>query len=112
MFAAIDPNAELGPTGFFVMAGICLLVACGTLASGLHPRWRATAKWRGGVARSVVGSLSFSFGLLIMSVAMVARGVLKQHGPLGGLVLWIFCSGAAFLILGPVYDLLQNVRKS
>ena len=112
MFMAVNPDAELGPTGFFVLAGVCLLVACGTLVSGLHPRWRDTVKWRGGVLRSVVGSLFFSFGLLIMSVAMVVRGVLKQHGPLAGIVLWLFCSGAAFLVFGPVYDFLQNVKKS
>jgi hypothetical protein len=111
MFAAIDPNAEMGPTGMFVAAGFLALVACATLMSGLHPRWRHMAKWRGDVRRSTFGSLTFAIGLLIICLAMVIRGMLDQHGPFAGVVLWLFGSGAAVLVLGPVYDLIQNTRR-
>src|SRR5438034_11529252 len=98
MLAAINPDAELGPPGMFIGAGIFALVACGTLVSCLHPRWRATAKWKGGVLRSTFGSLAFSLGLLIMCVGLVVRGVLDEHGPFAGVVLWLFCGGAVVLI--------------
>jgi hypothetical protein len=111
MFAGINPDAEMGPTGFYLGAGIFVLVAFGTLISGLHPRWRATAKWRGGVSRSAFGTLSFAVGLLIMAAGMVVRGILNQHGPFAGIVLWLFCGGAALLVLGLVYDLLQSMMR-
>ena|SRR5438445_467690 len=111
MIATIDPNAEMGPTGMFIGAGIFALVACGTLISGLHPRWRATAKWKGGVLRSVFGSLAFGVGLLIMCAGLVVHGILDQHGPFAGTVLWLFWGGAAVLVLGPVYDLVQSMKK-
>jgi hypothetical protein len=93
----------------FIGAGIFTLVACGTLVSGLHPKWKATAKWRGGVRRSVFGSLAFSVGLLIMSAALVVRGVLDQHGPFAGVPLWLFCSGTGVLVLG--HDLGESMRR-
>ena len=111
LFAAIKPDDEMGPAGFFIFAGILALVACGTLVSGLHPRWRGTATWRGLVSRSVFGSVVFSIGVLIMGVAMVIRGILEQSGPLAGIVLMLFCSGAALLVLGPVFDLFRSRRK-
>jgi len=111
MFAAINPDAEVGPTGMFIMAGIFALVACGTLVSGLHPRWRATAKWKVGVLRSAFGSLAFSVCLVIMYAGLIVRGILDQHGSFAGIVLWLFCGGAAVLVLGPVYDLVQSLRR-
>ena len=111
MIAAIDPNAEMGPTGMFVGAAFLALVACGTLVSGLHPRWRATARWKGEVLRSPFGSTAFSVGLLIMSAGLIVRGVLDQHGPFAGAVLWLFGGGAAGLVLGTVFDLIQSVRR-
>ena len=111
MFAAVDPNAEMGPTGMFVAAGILALVACGTLVSGLHPRWRATVKWKGGVLRSAFGSLAFGTGLLIMCGGLAVRGILDQHGPFAGVVLWLFWGGAAVLVFGPVYDLVRSMRQ-
>jgi len=111
MFAAIDPDAEIGATGMFVAAGVLLLVACGTFVSGAHPRWRASARWNGGVVRSRFGSIAFSVGLLIMSAGLVVRGILDQHGPFAGVVLWLFCGGAVVLVLGPVYDLIQSMMR-
>ena len=111
MLAAIDPKAEMGATGMFIGAGVLALVACGTFVSGVHPRWRATAKWKGGVVRSLFGSVAFSAGLLVMSAGLVVRGILDQHGPFAGVVLWLFAGGAVVLFLGPVYDLLQSVRR-
>src|SRR5947209_8643610 len=98
MIAAIDPNTEMGATGMFVGAAIFALVACGTFVSGLHPRWRATAKWKGGVSRSPFGSVAFSVGLLIMSGGLIVRGILEQHGPFAGVVLWLFLGGAIVLV--------------
>ena len=95
----------------FIVAGIFALVAGGTLVSGLSPRWRATASWRGLIARSAFGSLMFSVGLVIISAGLVVRGVLDQHGSFAGVALWLFASGAAVLILGPVYDLVQSRRR-
>ena len=111
MSAVVNPDAEVGPTGMFILAGFFALVACGTLISGLHPRLRPTAKWRAGVLRSAFGSLAFSGGLLMMGVGLVVRGILDQHGSFAGVVLWLFCGGAAVLALGPVYDLVQSVRR-
>ena len=111
MFAAINPDAEVGPTRMFIMAGVFALVACGTLVSGLHPRWRASAKWKGGVLRSGFGSLAFSVGLLIMCAGLIVRGMLDQHGSFAGVVLWLFYGGAAVLVVGPVYDLVQSMRR-
>jgi hypothetical protein len=111
MLAAIDPNAEMGPAGFFIFAGFLALIACGTLVSGLHPRWRATATWRGFISRSVFGSCAFSVGALIMGIGMVVRGILNQHGPLTGVVGLLYCSGATLLVLGPVYDLMRRMRR-
>jgi hypothetical protein len=111
MIAEINPNAEMGPTGFYVGAGIFTMVALGTLISGLHPRSRAAARWRGGLSRSVFGTLSFSVGLMIMSTGMVVRGILNQHGPFAGIVLWLFCGGTVLLVLGPLYDLLQDMMR-
>jgi hypothetical protein len=111
MFAVINPDAEVGPTGMFIMAGIFALVACGTLVSGLHPRWRGSAKWKAGILRSGFGSLAFSIGLLIMCAGLIVRGILDQHGSFAGVVLWLFCGGAAVLVLGPVYDLFQSMRR-
>ena len=111
MLAAINPDAEMGPIGMFIGACFLALVACGILVCGLHPRLRPTAKWRAGVLRSAFGSLAFSVGLLVMSVALVVRGTLDQHGPFSGVVLWLFCGGGAVLVLGPVYDLVQSVRR-
>ena len=111
MFAAINPDAEVGPAGMFIAAGFLALVACGTLVSGLHPHFRPTAKWRGDVPRSAFGSLAFSIGLLIMGVALVVRGILRQQGSFAGVVLWLFCSGGTVLALGPVYDLVRGRRK-
>jgi hypothetical protein len=111
MFAAIDPNAEMGATGMFIAAGVLAVIACGTLVSGVHPRWRATAKWKGSLVRSPFGSVAFSVGLLIMSVGLVVRGIRDQHGPFAGVVLWLFCGGAAVLVFGPVFDLIQRVRR-
>ena len=112
MFAAIDPNEELSPTGFFIFAGVLALVALGTLVSGLHPRWRGTATWRGLTARSPTGSVLFSVGALIMGAGMVVRGVVEQHGPLAGVVLWLFGGGGVVLVLGPIYDLVHNRRSN
>lgn len=95
----------------FIGAGIFALVACGTLISGLHPRWRGTATWHGLVPRSVFGSLAFSVGVLIMAIAMVVCGVRDQPGPFVGVDLWLFFGGAALLVLGLVSDLVQSVRK-
>jgi hypothetical protein len=111
MIAAIDPNAEMGATGMFVGAGIFALIAFGTLVSGLHPRWRDTAKWSGGVSRSPFGSTAFSVGLLIMSAGLTVRGMLDEHGPFTGPVLWLFLGGAAVLVLGPISDLVQSARR-
>jgi len=110
IFAAIDPDAEMGPTGMFVTAGLFGIVACATLVSGLHPRWRAGAKWKGGVLRPPFGSLAFSVGLVIMSAGLVVRGIIDQHGSFAGIVLWLFCGGAAVLAVGPAY-LVQSVRR-
>jgi hypothetical protein len=106
-----NANAELGPTGSLVFAGFLALVACGTLVSGLHPRGRGTAKWRGDLCRSAFGSIAFSAGLLTMGVAMMVRTTLQQHGTLTGIVLWLFCGGAALVVLGPGYDLVRSVRR-
>ncbi len=111
MFAALDPNAEMGPTGMFIAAGIFLLIALATLASGLHSRWRATAEWKGGVARSPFGTLAFSIGLLIMCAGFIVCGVLDQHGPFAGVVFWLFWGGVLVLVLGPVYDLIRSMRR-
>jgi hypothetical protein len=110
MLAAIDPNAEMGATGMFIGAGVLALVACGTLVSGLHPRWRATATWRGGVRRSVFGSSAFFVGLLIMSAALAVRGVLDQHGSFAGVPLFLLCGGTTVLVIGVCYDLVQSMR--
>src|ERR1043165_4776904 len=107
----IDPNAEMGATGMYIGAGLFALVACGTLVSGLHPQLRPTAKWKGSVLRSPFGSIAFSVGLLVMSAGLVVRGILDQHGPFAGAVFWLFCSGATVLVLGPIFDLIQSVRK-
>ena len=111
MIAAIDPNGEMGPTGMFAGAAFFALVACGILVSGLHPRRHATARWKGGVSRSAFGSAASSVGLLIMSAGLIVRGVLDQHGPFAGAVLWLFGGGAAVLVFGPVFDLIQGVRR-
>ena len=111
MFAAVNSGAEVGPTGMFIGAGLFALIACGTLVSGLHPRWRAGAKWKGSVLRSPFGSVAFSAGLLIMGAALVVRGVLDQHGSFAGTPLWLLRAGTAGLVLGPVYDLIQSVRR-
>jgi hypothetical protein len=111
MFAAIDPNEEMSPVGFFIFAGILILVALGTLISGVHPRWRATAAWRGIAARSIFGSVAFSAGAFMMATGMVVRGVIEQRGPLAGIVLWLFAGGAVVLALGPLGDLLQSVTR-
>jgi hypothetical protein len=111
MFATIDPNAEMGATGMFIGAGILAIVACGTLVSGLHPRWRAAAKWKGDLPRSAFGSVAFSAGLLTMSAGLIVRGMLGQHGPFTGAVLWLFWGGAVVLVLGPVYDLFRSMRR-
>ena len=111
MFAAFNPGSELGPTGMFMGAGLFALIACGTLVSGLHPRWRAGAKWKGSVLRSPFGSVAFSAGLLIMGISIIVRGVLNQHGSFSGTSLWLIRIGTALLVLGPVYDLIQSVRR-
>ncbi len=111
MLASFDPNAEMGPTGMFVGAGVFALIACGTLISGLHPRWRGTATWRGLISRSVPGSLLFSIGALIFGSALLLRGLLGQHGPFSGVPALLFWSGAALLVLGPVYDLVRSKWK-
>ena len=111
MFAAIDPNEEMSRAGFFIFAGILILVALGTLISGVHPRSRANATWRGLTARSVFGSVAFSAGAFIMAIGMVIRGVIEQRGPLAGIVLWFFAGGAVVLVLGPDCDLLQSVKR-
>ncbi len=108
MLAAINPNAEMGPVGFFIFAAILALVALGTLVSGLHPRWHGTTTWRGLIARSPTGSAVFSVGALLMSAGMVVRGILEQHGPLAGILLWLFGGGGVVLVLGPVYDLVRK----
>jgi hypothetical protein len=104
-------DAELGPAGNLVLAGFLTVLASGTLFSGLHPRLRITAKWRGDLDRSAFGSLSFSVGLLTMAGAMVVRTVLHQQGPLAGIVLWLCCAGAILVVSGPGYDLARGVRK-
>ena len=104
----MNPDAEMGPVGFFIGAGVLVLVALGTLVSGLHPRWRGTTTWRGLIARSPIGSGVFSVGALLMSAGMVVRGILQQHGPLAGVVLWLFAGGGVVLVLGPIYDLVQK----
>jgi hypothetical protein len=111
MFVTIDPNAEMGPTGMFIGAGILALIACGTLVSCLHPRFRPGAKWKGDLSRSAFGSVAFSFGLLIMGAGLIVRGILDQHGPFAGTVLWLFWGGAVVLILGPIYDFFQTSRR-
>ena len=95
----------------FIGAGIFALIACGTLVSGLHPRWRSTATWYGLISRSVFGSLAFSVGVLVIGISMTVRGIQDQHGPFAGVALWLFCGGAAMLVLGPVYDLIQSMRR-
>lgn len=107
----MNPEAEMGPVGFFTFAAILALVALGTLVSGLHPRWRGTTTWRGLIPRSAIGSAVFSVGALLMSAAMVVRVILEQHGPLAGVVLWLFGGGGVVLVLGPIYDLVQK-RKA
>ena len=111
MFAVINPDAEMGPVGFYVGAGIFVMVALGILISGLHPRWRATAQWRGGLSRSVFGTLSFSVGVVIMSAGMMVRGILNQHGPFSGIALWLLIVGTALIALGPTYDLLRSMMR-
>jgi len=110
MVAAINPDAETGPTGMFMGAGIFAFIAGGTLVSGLHPRWRSIATWYGLISRFIFGSLAFSAGVLIIGIAMTVRGILEQHGPFAGVVLWLSCVGAAMLVRSPVYDLVQNKR--
>ena len=111
MFAAINLNEEMNPAGFFVFAGILILLALGTLVSGLHPRWRATATWRGSIARSFFGTVTFSVGALIMAIAMVVRGVSGRRGSLTGIVLWLSVGGAVVLLLGPVCDSFRRVTR-
>lgn len=111
MFAAISPRGEMSPTGFFVFAGLIALLAIGTLVSGLHPRWRSTATWRGLIPRSRAGTIAFSVGAFIMSAGMLMRGVREQHGPLAGVVLWLFAGGCLILVLGPVYDSVRNKMR-
>src|SRR4051794_27881162 len=105
MLASFDPNAEMGASGMFVLAGVLALVATGALVTGLRPRWRATATWREGVRRSVFGSAAFALGLLILGAAMVVRGVLDQHGSFAGVPLLLLCCGTAVLAIGIVYDI-------
>jgi len=59
---------------------------------------------------SAFGSLAFSIGLLIMGVALVVRGMLRQQGSFAGCPMAL-CSGSAVLALGPVYDLVRGRRK-
>ena len=111
MFAGIDPNGEMGPIGLFIGAALFVMVGAGTLVSSFRPCWRATAQWRGDIPRSPFGTISFSGGLLLMAVAMVVCGVIDQKGPFAGAVLWLFCGGVVFLVLGPAYDLVRSLRK-
>ena len=111
MLSAIDPNAEMGPPGMYLGAAFLALVACGTLVSGLPPRWRATAKWRGNVRRSPFGSFAFCSGLLIMGAGMVVCGAQNQHGPMKGAAAILFWAGVVVLVLGPVYDLISSITK-
>lgn len=110
-FATINPDAEMGPVGFYVGAGLFLVLALGMLISGLHPQWRATATWRGGISRSVFGTLCFSVGLVIMSAGMVVRGVLNQHGSFAGIPLWPFGGGTFLIVLGVLYDWLRSMIR-
>jgi hypothetical protein len=111
MLAAINPDAEMGPVGLFIFAVFLAIFALGTLVSALHPQWRGTTTWRGLIARSPIGSAVFLVGALLMSAAMVGRGILEQHGPLTGMVLWLFVGGGIVLVLGPIYDLVRQ-RKA
>src|ERR1035437_7172419 len=111
MYAIINPDSEIGPTGCVVAAGVLALIAFGTFVTAVHPRWRGTSKWRGGVARSVFGSGAFAVGLLIMGVAMLVRSLQHQHGPFAGLVLWLFVSGGVLVVIGPAVDLIHSARK-
>lgn len=111
MFAEINPDAEMGPVGFYVGAGIFLVLALGMLISGLHPQWRSTATWRYGVSRSVFGTLSFSAGLVIMSAAMVVGGILDQHGRSSRIALWLCSGGTTLIVLGVLYDWLRGMIR-
>jgi hypothetical protein len=95
----------------FLFSGVLALVACGTLASGLHPRWRITATWLGLIPRSVFGSLAFSSGVLLVGSAVLVRGVLNQHGPFTEAGELLVSTGASLLVLGPVYDLARSRRR-
>lgn len=53
-------------------------------------------------------SREVSIGLLLMCVAMVVRGILDQHGPLAGVVLWLFAGGGLVMVFGPIYDMTRN----
>jgi hypothetical protein len=111
MFAGIDPNAPMGPMGLFIGAALFAMVAVGTLVSSFRPCWRPTAEWRGGVARSAFGTVSFSTGLLIIAAGMVVCAASNQQGPFAGLAAWLFCGGAVILVFGPAYDLIRSLTK-
>lgn len=107
----LHPKAEFGSTDSFIGAGLLALVAGAVLVSALYPRPRGAAERRADFLRSEFSSVAASVGLLIMSIAMVVRGILDQHGPLAGVVLWLFCGGAFLLaILGPAYDFFRRRR--
>ena len=111
MIIAINSHAEVGPTGMFICAGFCVLIAAGILVSGLHPRWRATASWRRSLPRSLFGTMAFSFGLLVMGAGLVVRGMLDQHGPFIGAAARLFAGGGAVFLLGPLYDEIRSFRR-
>jgi hypothetical protein len=94
-----------------LFSGFLALVACGTLVSGLHPRWRNTATWLGLIPRSVFGSLAFSSGVLLVGSAMLVRAVLNQHGPFTEAGELLVSTGASLLVLGPVYDFARSKKR-
>jgi hypothetical protein len=111
IIAATNPGADFGLAGVLLFAGVPVLVACGILVSGLHPRWRNTATWLGLISRSVFGSLAFAIGVLMIGSALLLRGVLNQHGAFAEAGELLVSTGATLLVLGPVFDFARRKKN-